>query len=137
MVLLSESIEGLAGPGELKLEKPELITLDLQMSGDTGTRFYRNLSKSKEFKDLPVIVVSGIPGRHLAVSKPVAVFDKPIDRGALREAVKKIRGKDEDLIRNRSGLQRDRLGSSGRRKPTLGCGRNQMPTAQSGAPSFT
>ena len=74
----------------LKQERPDLVTLDLQMPNETGTRFYRNMSKSKEFKNVPVIVVSGIPGRHLAVSKPVAVFEKPIDREALLEVVKKV-----------------------------------------------
>jgi CheY-like chemotaxis protein len=86
-----------AADGELALqaakkEKPDLITLDLQMPNDTGTRFYRNLMKEKELKDTPVIVVSGIPGRHLAVSKPAAVFEKPVDRDQLLAAVKKILG---------------------------------------------
>jgi len=76
----------------LKREKPDLVTLDLQMPNETGTRFYRNLTKDKEFKDIPVIVISGIPGRHLAVSKPVAVFEKPIDREALLSAIKKTIG---------------------------------------------
>ncbi len=76
----------------LKKEKPDLVTLDLQMPNETGTRFYRNLIKSKEFKDIPVIVISGIPGRHLAVSKPVAVFEKPIDREALLETIRKTIG---------------------------------------------
>ncbi|MGB9615734.1 MAG: response regulator, partial [Desulfomonilaceae bacterium] len=71
----------------LRQEKPDLITLDLQMPNETGTRFYRNMMKEKEFKNTPVIVISGIPGRHLAVSKPVAVFEKPIDREALLETI--------------------------------------------------
>jgi DNA-binding response OmpR family regulator len=73
-------------------EKPDLVTLDLQMPNETGTRFYRNLMKEKEFKATPVIVISGIPGRHLAVSKPVGVFEKPIDRDALLEVVKRTIG---------------------------------------------
>jgi CheY-like chemotaxis protein len=77
----------------LKREKPDLVTLDLQMPNETGTRFYRNMTKDKEFKDIPVIVISGIPGRHLAVSKPVAVFEKPIDREALLYAIKKTIGR--------------------------------------------
>jgi len=76
----------------LKREKPDLVTLDLQMPNETGTRFYRNMTKDKQFKDVPVIVGSGIPGRHLAVSKPVAVFEKPIDREALLEVIKKAIG---------------------------------------------
>jgi CheY-like chemotaxis protein len=76
----------------LRKEKPDLVTLDLQMPNETGTRFYRNMTKDKEFKNVPVIVVSGIPGRHLAVSKPVAVFEKPIDRDALLATIKQAIG---------------------------------------------
>ena len=57
---------------------PDLVILDLMMPNQSGTDFYRNLSKSKTLGDVPVIVVSGLPGRHLAVKEPVAVFDKPI-----------------------------------------------------------
>ncbi|MEW6533712.1 MAG: DVU0259 family response regulator domain-containing protein [Thermodesulfobacteriota bacterium] len=84
--------DGLEGFEVLKKEKPDLVTLDLQMPNETGTRFYRNMMKNKEFKDVPVIVVSGIPGRHLAVSKPIAVFEKPIDRDALLETIRKTIG---------------------------------------------
>lgn len=76
----------------LKKEKPDLVTLDLQMPNETGTRFYRNMTKNKSFKNTPVIVISGLPGKHLAVSKPLAVFDKPIDRDALLEEIKKAIG---------------------------------------------
>lgn len=58
---------------------PDLVILDLQMPGQTGTDFYRKLNQDKELRTIPIIVVSGLAGRHLAVSKPVAVFDKPID----------------------------------------------------------
>lgn len=75
--------------GVLQKEKPDLVTLDLQMPDETGTRFYRNMVKSKEFKATPVIVISGLPGRHLAVSDPIAVFEKPVDRDALLQAIKK------------------------------------------------
>jgi CheY-like chemotaxis protein len=76
----------------LRRETPDLVTLDLQMPNETGTRFYRNMTKDKKFKDLPVIIISGIPGRHLAVSKPVAVFEKPIDRDALLATIKQVIG---------------------------------------------
>ena len=33
----------------LKLEKPDLITLDLQMPEEWGSKFYRRLSKEDEF----------------------------------------------------------------------------------------
>jgi CheY-like chemotaxis protein len=60
-------------------EKPDLVILDLQMPDQTGTDFYRRLMKNKDLQNTPIIVVSGLAGRHLAVREPVAVFDKPID----------------------------------------------------------
>lgn len=68
-------------------ERPDLITLDLLMPNQSGTDFYRNLIKDKDLCDTPIIVVSGVPGRHLAVKKPVAVFDKPIDPSEFMSAV--------------------------------------------------
>ena len=84
--------DGVEAFSVLQKEKPDLISLDLQMPGDTGTRFYRNMTKSDEFKDIPVIVVSGIPGRHLAIKKPIAVFDKPIDKDKFLQAVRSAVG---------------------------------------------
>ena len=68
-------------------EKPDLICLDLHMPNQTGTGFYRKLSRDKELADTPVIVVSGLAGRELAVREPAAVFDKPIDPEEFLEAV--------------------------------------------------
>lgn len=70
-------------------EHPDLVILDLQMPEKTGTDFYRKLSKDDELKTIPIIVVSGLAGRHLAVRKPVAVFDKPIKPDEFLEAVAK------------------------------------------------
>ena len=70
-------------------EKPDLVILDLQMPHETGTGFYRKFSRGKEYEDTPVIVVSGLAGRELAVKKPAAVFDKPIDPEEFIAAVRK------------------------------------------------
>lgn len=72
-----------------KEERPDLVILDLQMPHETGTGFYRKFSRGKEYEDTPIIVVSGLAGRELAVRKPVAVFDKPIDPDEFIAAVKK------------------------------------------------
>ena len=71
--------DGVEGIEVAKRESPDLVCLDLQMPNQTGTGFYRKLMKDKDLCNTPVIVVSGLPGRDLAVSKPAAVFDKPID----------------------------------------------------------
>jgi len=75
-----------------KQKKPDLISLDLAMPNNTGTEFYRKLQKDKQIAETPVIIVSGLAGRHLAVRKPVAVFDKPIDRDEFLKAVRSAIG---------------------------------------------
>ena len=76
----------------LHSEKPDLVTLDLAMPEDTGTRFYRNLTKDEEFKDTPVIVISGLAGRHLAAKNAFAVFEKPVDKGKLLVKIREALG---------------------------------------------
>ncbi|MBW2619211.1 MAG: response regulator [Deltaproteobacteria bacterium] len=63
----------------LKKEKPDLITLDLDMPNEAGPRFYRNMTKIEELKETPVIVVSGLAGPHRAIKKAVAAISKPFD----------------------------------------------------------
>jgi CheY-like chemotaxis protein len=86
------AVDGVEGLKVLEIEKPDLITLDLQMPNNTGTDFYRKMHRHETLGQIPVIVISGVPGRHLAVKQPVAVFDKPIDRDELMAAVKKAIG---------------------------------------------
>ena len=71
-------------------EKPDLVTLDLQMSKDTGIDFYRKMHRNEELNQIPVIVISGLSGRHPAISKPFAVFDKPIERDKIIKAIKAV-----------------------------------------------
>jgi CheY-like chemotaxis protein len=87
-----EAVDGVQALEMAKQEKPDLILLDLMMPRETGTDFYRRIHQKKEFAGIPVIVISGLPGRHLAVSKSVPVFDKPIDEKGLLEEVKKAIG---------------------------------------------
>jgi CheY-like chemotaxis protein len=76
-------------------EKPDLIILDLQMPNQTGTDFYRKLNKHAELCDIPIIIVSGLAGRHLAVREPFAVFDKPIDPTEFTQSVARALGVEE------------------------------------------
>lgn len=84
--------DGVVAMEMIKQDRPDLILLDLQMPKETGTDLYRKIHQKKEYEAIPVIVISGLPGRHLAVSKSVPVFDKPIDEAGLLEEVKKIIG---------------------------------------------
>ena len=83
------AVNGADALQKARAEKPVLVILDLQMPQQTGTDFYRNFQKGKEFADTPIIIVSGLPGRSLAVKKASAVFDKPIDPDEFIAAVEK------------------------------------------------
>lgn len=72
--------------------KPDLILPDLLMPKGTGTDLYRMIHQKKEFGDIPVIVISGLPGRYLAVGKSVPVFGKPIDEKGVLAAIKEAVG---------------------------------------------
>jgi CheY-like chemotaxis protein len=80
--------DGHAAQDVLKKENPDLITLDLQMPNETGTDFYRHIHRDEKYSKIPVIVISGVAGRHLAIREPVAVLDKPIDQDELIKIVK-------------------------------------------------
>ena len=72
----------------LENEKPDLITLDLEMKKEWGPRFYRRLTKDDEYQDIPVIVISGLPRPELAIKRAVATLPKPFDREELLKVVK-------------------------------------------------
>ena len=84
----SSSMEGLE---VVRREKPDLISLDLEMPGEWGPRFYRKLRKDKELRDTPIIVVSGIDGDH-AIKDAVAFVAKPFDPDKLLGIVKRTIG---------------------------------------------
>lgn len=75
----------------VKKETPDLITLDLQMPGEWGPRFYRKLRKDRYLRDIPVIVISGIDGDH-AIKDAIAFVKKPFDPEKLVGIVKNTIG---------------------------------------------
>jgi len=70
-----------------KQQLPDLITLDLEMPGDWGPRFYRKMTQEPELKNIPVIVISGLTGNEYAIGKAVASITKPFDRNELLRIV--------------------------------------------------
>ena len=69
-------------------EHPDLITLDLDLPGEWGPRFSRYLSQEAELKNIPIIVISAMPGSRYAIGNAVASFNKPFDREELLKTVK-------------------------------------------------
>ena len=69
-------------------QKPDLITLDLEMPGEWGPRFYRKMTEDPNLKNVPVVVISGLSGHKYAINKAVASISKPFDRDQLLKVVK-------------------------------------------------
>lgn len=72
----------------LKNENPDLITLDFEMPESWGNIFYRKIQKKEKYKDIPVIIISGLETHFPQLERAVATFRKPFDR---EELLKKVR----------------------------------------------
>jgi CheY-like chemotaxis protein len=83
--------DGLQAMDLIQTEVPDLITLDLEMPQEWGSRFYRKLSKDSNLKKIPIIVITGLAGQH-AVKDAVAYIHKPFDRDKLMGIVKQTIG---------------------------------------------
>lgn len=79
---------GRAAITAIEEEKPDLILLDLLMPEATGAGLYRELQGKEEFKDIPVIVISGMVGKDVTVMDFVQVLDKPIDLVTLLKTIR-------------------------------------------------
>ena len=86
---VSSANDGIEAMAVVTEEQPDLILLDLQMPEETGTGFYRKLQHKKKLKSIPVIVISGLAGSYVAVSKSVPVIEKPPKEENVLEAVRK------------------------------------------------
>jgi CheY-like chemotaxis protein len=78
-----------------KKEKPDLITLDLNMPGKDGGVVYEALRKDPQFSQMPVCIITGRPElRRLIYDRPVpppeGYLDKPVDEETLLRNVRKI-----------------------------------------------
>ncbi len=96
---------GEEGEQMVKRQKPDLIVLDILMPKESGIRLYRKLKTDKEFKDIPVVVLSGIAEKSFLrsqkvltefggdpVPEPEAYMEKPVDGDVLAETIKKVIG---------------------------------------------
>ena len=86
---------------ELNAKTPDLITLDINMPTKSGVFFYRDIKADRRFRDIPVVVVTGLTRdeddmkdvlRSLMDSDiappPDAYVEKPVDRACFLRAVR-------------------------------------------------
>jgi CheY-like chemotaxis protein len=62
-----DAADGEEGLQKAKAERPDLIILDIMMPGEKGVHMYRCLKLDESLKKVPVIVVSSVDRRALAV----------------------------------------------------------------------
>ncbi len=72
-------------------EKPGLITLDPEIPGEWGRKFYRNMSNNKIARDTPIVVISCMSGKH-TIKKAVTYVAKPFDPDKVITIVRKAIG---------------------------------------------
>jgi CheY-like chemotaxis protein len=88
---------------EVRRNRPDIITLDMQMPRKSGPLFYRTLKADPNFRDIPVVVVTAIMVgdkdmenlvRALLapdnVPPPEAYLDKPVDGPKLLTAMQAL-----------------------------------------------
>ncbi|HEB85039.1 MAG TPA: response regulator [Bacteroidetes bacterium] len=87
----------------VKRARPDLISLDLVMPKRSGAKFYRDLQKSPEWREIPVLIVTGHArdelGRadfeELTMSGPGIYLEKPVRPGNYVRAVRRLLGMEE------------------------------------------
>ena len=77
----------------------DLITLDIAMDNQSGVRMFRNLQRTPETADIPVIMITGLARefesfiqRTKQVESPAGYFEKPVDRDELLAKIKELIG---------------------------------------------
>jgi CheY-like chemotaxis protein len=99
-VAVRDGGEGLRRAEEIA---PSLIILDVMMPGDGGAQTYRRLRTEARFREIPVIMLSAVPGgvfdhylKMLAaatgepVAAPQAYLEKPLEHEALLGIVRRL-----------------------------------------------
>lgn len=67
-----------------KSERPDLITLDIDLPRRSGTLFYASMRRDDDLRDIPVVVVSGVSPR---IKKGLPTLSKPVDAAELLQVV--------------------------------------------------
>ena len=83
------AFDGTEGLEKIHAEKPSLIILDVMMPKKTGFALFKNLRKSDEFKELPVIMLTGVAETLEDLDDEADdTFARPYDQ--LREKLRKM-----------------------------------------------
>jgi len=91
---------GREGLEMIESEKPDLVILDVMMPKKTGFVLFKQLRRSEEYKDLPIIMLTGVAEVLAGLDdQSEDTHERPYDslREALRKTIKQM--KDEGLVK--------------------------------------
>ena len=98
------AVDGEDGLQKVKAEKPDLVSLDLLMPNKTGIGMFRELRKSEDTVNIPVVIVTGFATddapridfmkwmHERSIKPPEAYIEKPVDKDLFLGAVKNLIG---------------------------------------------
>ena len=96
------AMDGEAAVRAIEEEPPDRMTLDITMPEKSGVAVYRFVKESEEYKNIPVIIITGISNdfrRFIStrrkVPAPEGYISKPVDHKELVELVKTLLEKKE------------------------------------------
>jgi twitching motility two-component system response regulator PilH len=100
-----EAANGEEGLKLIKMDRPDLVILDVLMPKQSGIRLYRELKTDKSLIGIPVIMLSGVAKRTFLrsqkaltefgdkpVPEPELYLEKPVEPDELAREIKKFIG---------------------------------------------
>lgn len=97
---LHTAMDAETGLNMVKKVHPDLICLDIMMPGESGLSMYTKLRRTKEFRDIPVIIISGVEQAgefdfrkfvdDERIPPPECYLEKPIDVAEFVNGVERL-----------------------------------------------
>jgi len=82
---------------QVESHNPDLITLDISMPGKSGIKFYREMKEHEQWKQIPIIIITGISedfkkfiSTRKQIPPPEGYLGKPIEQKEILRLVQKL-----------------------------------------------
>lgn len=94
---VSTAKDGTEAIASLEESKPDLVSLDITMPERSGVSVYRSIKEDDRFKDIPVIITTGVSddfktfiSNRRQVPPPDGYINKPVDAEQFVRTVRKL-----------------------------------------------
>ena len=95
-----KAMSGQAALDDIRIDRPDLILLDLMMPGMDGFEVVRQLKANPDTASIPIIMVTALDDdgsrSRLAAAGVSEVINKPLDRWALQACINRVLEKAHD-----------------------------------------